>query len=350
MPFLDTMTERLRQRVLSAAAPYQQFIYFADVHYKNNTPNAGFERILTQVGHERSRTLFILIGGDMVDKGSGANYAAFISRCNGYFRDTGIPIIPTMGNHEFYGVPADEDETGWYKQYMGDTNFPLEIPKEGLGDSLTVVAFNGAKPHKLEKIVYPDISKDCINRTNTKHLFYFPHSYIRFSKLAPEKYSRFPLYLDTAKGNHIIVTTHVPPRKDPLPKMLDTFVDAEYAQCLAVNPVITPGALRTYYRNLWMLVHGNSTADKNDSTQWFADEIKDRQKVELVLMGHVHTYYTFPLAESNHDLQMVISGGGGNSSAQTYDSAFPVTKYHYMRVSYHPALNRFVTQKVDAGN
>lgn len=352
MALLNTMIQRLSSRVSGAQTPYDHFIYFADVHYKSNTLNTGFEKILTQISQEKDSTLFILIGGDMIDSGSVANYTAFVNRCNQFYNQTGIPIIPTMGNHEFYGVNAGVNEISRYKQYMGEINFPLTIPASGLGDSVSIVAFNDAKPHKLEKIIYPNISKGCVNRSNTKHLFYFPHNYIRFSSLAPEKYSHFPDYLNSASANsnHIIVTMHVPPRKNPLSNMLDTFIRNEYSHCLAVNPVISPSALQAYYRNLWMLVHGNSTADKNDSTQWFVDQIKNRSKVELVLMGHVHTYYTFPLTEANHNLQMVISGGGGNNSAQTYDNAQPVTKYHYIRVKYDAGLNRFVTNKVDVGN
>ncbi|MDP4109399.1 MAG: metallophosphoesterase [Bacillota bacterium] len=352
MPLLNEMTDRLRARIDAAQTPYDHFVYFADVHYKSGTSNSGFEKILNRISQEKDGTLFILIGGDMIDSGSVANYTAFIERCNAFFNQTGIPVIPTMGNHEFYGVNANVDEISRYKQYMGEINFPLSIPGRGLGDSVSVVAFNDAKPHKLEKIIYPNISQSCVNRSNTKHLFYFPHNYIRLSALAPEKYSHFPDYLNSAgaASNHILVTMHVPPRKNPLENMLDTFIRNEYSHCLLVNPVISLSALQSYYRNLWMLVHGNSTADKNDSTQWFVDEIKNRSKVELILMGHVHTYYTFALTEANHNLQMVISGGGGNNSAQTYDNAQPVTKYHYIRVRYDAALNRFITSKVDVGN
>ena len=197
---------------------------------------------------------------------------------------------------------------------MGSVNYPLEISNKGLKDSVTVIAFNDAKPHKLEKISYPDIgkNKNCAKKTNTKHLFYFPNNYIVESSLAPEKFSHFPDYLKNSQGNHIIVTMHVPPRKDPLPSMLDKFIQDEYAKCIKANPIITMKDLKTYYRNLWMLVHGNSTADKNDSTKWFVDAIKNstnRKKVELLLMGHVHTFYPFPLPEANQNLQCVISGG-----------------------------------------
>ena len=347
------MIERLNARINDASTPYEQFIFLSDVHYSTTSSNAGFEKILTQIQNlEINKTLFILIGGDMIDKGNIQNYTAFIDICNQFYAQTGIPIIPTMGNHEFYGVSANTNEISRYKKYMGSTNYPLEISNKGLKDSLTVVAFNDAKPHKLEKISYPDIGKgkNCAKKTNTKHLFYFPHNYIHYSSLAPKNFSHFPDYLNNSQGNHIIVTMHVPPRKDPLPTMLDQFIQDEYAACIKANPIITMKDLKTYYRNLWMLVHGNSTADKNDSTQWFVDEIKNRKKVELVLMGHVHTYFPFLLSEANHNLQCVISGGGGNNSARTYDSAYPVTKYHYMRIKYDTNLGRFVYQKVNAGN
>lgn len=352
MPLLNTMIERLNTRINRAAAPYAQFIYFADVHYKFDASNSGFEKILNQIKTlEMDKTLFILIGGDMIDNGKTQNYSSFIDRCNSYYLETGIPIIPTMGNHEFYSVEPNVDEISRYRYYMGNINYPLDIPAKGLGDSLRVVAFNDAKPHKTEKISYPNISKgkNCTTQKKTKHLFYFPFSYINLTSTAPEKYSHFPDYLETS-AHHVIVTMHVPPRKDPLPAMLDSFIQNEYAACLKVNPIISMPVLKTYYRNLWMLVHGNSTTNKNDSTQWFVDEIKKRGKVELVLMGHVHTFYPFPLLEANHDLQLVISGGGGNNSASAYSTAYPVTKYHYMRVKYDAGVNRFVYEKVDAGN
>lgn len=350
MPMLDDMIVRLNQRIANASAPFPQFVYLADVHYDITKSNSGFEKILTQISAEKDWTLFILIGGDLVNSGSNANYTAFRNRCNAYYQQTGIPIIPTMGNHEFYSVPASIDEIAQYRNYMGAINFPLELPQKALGDSLTVVAFDDAKPHKLQKISYPDISNHCVTKQNTIHLFYFPFNYIHLNPLAPNMFSHFPDYLDNAQGNHILVTSHVPPRKDPLPAMLNNFVQSEYSACLKVNPVISMSNLKTYYRNLWMLVQGNSTADKNDSTQWYADEIKNRTKVELLLAGHVHTYFPFRLAEANHDLQIVISGGGGNSSASTYDPVYPVTKYHYLKISYSPNQNRFVYTKVDAGN
>lgn len=45
-------------------------------------------------------------------------------------------------------------------------------------------------------------------------------------------------------SRHIIVTMHVPPRKDPLPAMLDAFIEEEYAACLRKNPVITMAGLK----------------------------------------------------------------------------------------------------------
>jgi hypothetical protein len=258
MPLLNVMTERLNDKINSASAPYAQFIYLADVHFKSDSSNSGFEKILSQIKTlEKDNTLFILIGGDMIDNGKVQNYTAFINRCNAFYLETGIPIIPTMGNHEFYSVEPNVDEISRYRTYMGSINYPLDIPAKGLGDSLRVVAFNDAKPHKTEKIHYPNISKNCVTQTNTKHLFYFPSSYIHLTKSAPEKYSHFPDYLNTTL-NHVIVTMHVPPRKDPLPATLDAFIEEEFAACLKVNPVISMKDLKTYYRNLWMLVHGNS--------------------------------------------------------------------------------------------
>lgn len=351
MPLLNTMTERLRQRISQADLPYSQFIYLADVHYEHGSSNRGFDKILSQITEqERKNTLFILVGGDLVDSGSEENYKAFVDRCNRFYEETkgsgttGIPIIPCMGNHEFYGVQPKNTELATYKKWIGSVNFPLDIPVQGLGHSLRIVAFNDAKPHQLENFSIPNPKENCSARKKRKHLFYFPYNYIRLSDKAPEKYSHFPDYL-TTDAHHIIVTMHVPPRKDPLPRMLDAFIEKEYAACL---PVKSMGKLKEYYRNLWMLVHGNSTADKTDSTEWFISEIKKHQKVEMVLMGHVHTFYPYIIPEIGN-VRMVISGGGGNRSASAYDPTHPVTKYHYLRIKYDANTSRFVYEKVDAG-
>jgi predicted MPP superfamily phosphohydrolase len=352
MPLLDDMIKRLNARIAGALSPYPQFIFFSDVHYRTDTSNAGFEKVLSQISaQEKDSTLFILIGGDLVDKGSDANYTAFVNRCNRFFLDTGIPIIPTMGNHEFYGVSPNETEIQRYRKYIGNANFPVEISAQGLPASLTVVAFNDAKPRKPVKLKIQDRANNCKTITRDRHVFYFRDNYIHLDPLAPEKFSHFPEYLNQSRGEHIVVTSHVPPRKTPLPETLDALIQKEYAHCVSQNPVISMSKLKSYYRDLWMLVHGNSDYSYNlDSTQMLVNEIKNRQKVELVLTGHVHTYYTFPLAEANHPLQVVISGGGGNKSAQAITSSQPVTKYHYIQVKYDATLRRFYHIKVDAGN
>ena len=291
------------------------------------------------------------MGGDLVDKGSDLNYTAFVNRCNQFFQETGIPIIPTMGNHEFYGVTPKGSEIARYKKYIGSTNFPLDISSQGLPDSLTVVAFNDAKPRKPVKLKIPDRVHSCNTISRDYHVFYFRDNYIHLDPLAPDKFSHFPDYLNQSKGNHIIVTMHVPPRKDPLPVTLDQLIQSEYAYCVSQNPVISMPNLKMYYRDLWMLVHGNSNWSFNlDSTQLFVNEVKNRRKVELILTGHVHTYYHFPLMEANHPLDVVISGGGGNTSAQAISASQPVTKYHYIQVKYDSILGRFIYIKVDAGN
>lgn len=352
MPLLDDMIARLNVKIQNAPAPYPQFIFFADVHYDASTSNSGFEQVLNKIAaQEKNNTLFILIGGDLVDKGSSANYTAFINRCNQFYNETNIPIIPTIGNHEFYGVSPKDTEIQRYKQYIGSVNFPLEISNKGLPDSLSVVAFNDAKPRKPVKIKIPDRAHNCNTITRDRHVFYFRENYIHLDPLAPEKFSHFPQYLNQSKGNHIIVTSHVPPRKNPLATTLDELIQSEYAFCVSKNPVISMPNLKSYYRDLWMLVHGNSQYSYNlDSTQMYVDEIKNRQKVELLLTGHVHTYYHFALTEANHPLEVVISGGGGNHSAQAISASQPVTKYHYLQIKYDTALQRYYHIKVDAGN
>jgi predicted phosphodiesterase len=350
MPLLNTMLKRLNDRINEAGSPYSQIIFMADVHYRYDSANTGFEKILDQIkSNERDKTLFILIGGDSVDSGSDKNYTAFINRCEKFYKETkpaenktGIPIIPVIGNHEFYGVQKKNTEIQTYKSYIGSVNFPLDIPVKGLGHSLRVVAFNDAKPRKGEKFSFPDPSNGCASQTQQKHLFYFPYSYIQYSKTAPEKYSGFPDYLKT-NAHHIIVAMHVPPRKDPLPTMLDKYIRKRFANCVKKKDVMNK--ILEYYRNLWMLVHANSTPDKNDSTQWFIDEIKKSNKVELVLMGHVHTYYPFVIPEVSN-VQMVISGGGGKGS-RPYSDEYPVSLYHYLRIKYDESKKRFVYQKVD---
>lgn len=352
MPLLDEMKTRLNAKIAQAPTPYQQLIYFADVHYVAGGDNAGFEKILGQIAsQEKEQTLCVLIGGDLVDRGSIQNYNAFVDRCNRFYNETDIPIIPTMGNHEFYGVSPKGSELDRYKQYIGNANFPIEISDKGLPDSLTIVAFNDAKPRKPVREQIPDRANNCSTITKDYHVFYFRDNYIHLDPKAPEKYSHFTQYLDQSRGNHVIVTMHVPPRKNPLPQMLDQFIQREFAYCVAHNPVISMDGLKTYYRDLWMLVHGNSNwSNYLDSTQMFIDEVKNRRKVELILTGHVHTYYTFPLSEADHKLDVVVSGGGGNHSARSYTTTHPVTRYHYMRIQYDMALNRFVYSKVDAGN
>lgn len=352
MALLDVMVDRLYHRIDEASHAFPQFIYFADVHYQKGGKNDGFDKVLSQIQkQEKTETLFVLIGGDMIDAGSEENYSAFIERCEQFYQDTtspdkcGIPIIPTMGNHEFYGVKPKNTEIETYKGFMGDVNFPLDIPAEGLGDTLRIVAFNDAMPRKYKKIKMPDIGKgkNCATKVKDKHLFYFPDAYIHLSKTAPKKYSHFPEFLKT-EANHIIVTSHVPPRKDPLLGMLDSFIENEYTACLKKNPVISLKKLKDYYRDLWMLVHGHSEATQNDSTQWFIDTLSTSSKVELVLMGHVHTYYPFTVPEIDK-VQMVISGGGKGS--KTYSSKYPVANHHYLRVKYDVTTNRFVYEKVD---
>jgi predicted MPP superfamily phosphohydrolase len=352
MPLLNEMITRLNTRIAQAQAPYQQLIYFADVHYDSSLDNAGFEKILVKIAaEEKEQTICVLIGGDLVDSGSGQNYTAFSARCNRFFSETGIPIIPTMGNHEFYGVTPKGSELTRYNQYIGNANFPIEISNRGLPDSLTIVAFNDAKPRKPAKVQIPDRSNSCKTITKDYHVFYFRDNYIHLDPKAPDKYSHFTQYLDQSQGNHILVTMHVPPRKNPLPQMLDQFIQREYDACVASNPVISMDDLKMYYRDLWMLVHGNSDwSNYLDSTQMFVDEVKNRRKVELILTGHVHSYYTFPLSEADHRLDVVVSGGGGNHSARSYTPTHPVTKYHYIKVQYDQTLNRFVYSKVDAGN
>ncbi len=357
MQLLDTMKERLAKRVSSAGKPYKQFIYLADIHFKADGNNAGFEEILHRIAEEKDDTLFVLLGGDMVETGSRENYEAFIERCERFYRETGegVPIIPTVGNHELYGVEEGINAEGRYSGYMGDMNFAIHIAARGLGASVSIVAFADAKPRVLERAKSPNQKSQCEGRPNSRHLFYFPHGYIRLPKHPSDadkrRYSNFPGFLDAAEkaSGHILVTMHVPPRKDPLPRMLNAFVENGYACCLEQNPTISMKDLKKYYRNLGMLVHGNSTADKNDSTQWFADEISSRKKVEMVLMGHVHTYYPFTLPGAER-IQMVISGGGGNNTAMTYDPGHPVTTWHYLRVMYSMSKKRFIYAKVDAGS
>jgi len=352
MPLLDSMKAKLNSRIAHAPNPFQQLIYFADVHYNTSRDNGGFEKILEQIAaEEKDKTLCVLIGGDLVDSGSGQNYTAFCARCERFYVETGIPVIPAMGNHEFYGVSPKGSELTRYKQYIGDANFSIEISNKGMPDSLTIVAFNDAKPRKPAKVQIPDRSNHCNTITKDWHVFYFRDNYIHLDPMAPEKYSHFTQHLNESQGNHILVTMHVPPRKNPLPQMLDQFIQREYADCVAQNPVISMDNLKTYYRDLWMLVHGNSDwSNFLDSTQMLVDELKNRGKVELVLAGHVHTYYTFSLSEANHRLDVVVSGGGGNRSARTYTPTHPVTRYHYMRIQYDSVINRFVYTKVDAGN
>lgn len=349
MPLLDDMIKHLKTRIANASKPYSQYVYFADVHYKAKSKNTGFKKILAKIKKEKNDTLLILIGGDLVDGGTDANYKAFVKECKTFYGQTKIPIIPTMGNHEFYSVKSGTTALKQYEKYIGKQNFRIEISKKGLLDSLSIIAFNDAKPNKLESIKVP--TKSCTWKNKDKHLFYFPYNYIKYSSQAPEKYSHFPDYLKAAKGKHIAIVSHVPLRKKPLVDMLDNYIKKTFSKCTNVpNPPTTLADLITYYRNLWMLVHGNSTIDKNDSTQWFLDAIKNRKKVQLVLMGHVHTYYPFSLNEGNHKIQFVISGGGGNSSCTTYDSNHPVDKYHYIKVKYDTTKKKFVTNKVNVSN
>jgi hypothetical protein len=130
------------------------------VHYPTN--NTGFDRVLDQIAaKEINDTMCVVIGGDLVDKGTTKNYDGFVARCEKFFNDTKIPVIPGIGNHEFYGVSSKGTEIDRYRQKIGRVNFPIEISDKGLPKSLTLVAFNDAKPRKPVKISIPDRSNNC---------------------------------------------------------------------------------------------------------------------------------------------------------------------------------------------
>lgn len=339
MTLFSDMKIKLDARVAGAKTPYPCFVFLADSHYVSGADNSGFTKILNQAAGENP--LFILIGGDLVNSSWTKNYQDFIQECNTYTANTNIPVIPTMGNHEFYhpkGQKNPPNPLNLYHQYMGPANFRLEIAAGGLEDTLTVVAFNDAEPElpgKKEAIPdRKDLACSLIFEKKDWHIFEFSRQYLN-SK------SHFIDNLNNSQGNHIITTMHVPPRLNPLATAADQKVAQEWPYC--ASPKIDE--LIKYHRDLWMLVHGNSTPDKNDATQWFVDVINNRSKVEMVMTGHVHTYYPFQRTEG-HLVQYVVSGGGGNNTASPFPG-YPVTKYHYIKVKYDEAANRFVHEKVD---
>jgi hypothetical protein len=357
MAFFDEMTDHLKQRIdnsVEAAKPYEQFVFLSDIHYvpnkdPNKENNPGFEAILQQIYKERDKTLFVLLGGDMINYGYQDYYNAFMKRCRQFYNDTmdgpggtGVPIIPSMGNHEYYTDLTIDKSLPRYNEKIGKSNYSIEIPEAALKASLTLITFRDSMPRIDHKIAIPNFKNNCVNQNKDYHLFQFPHSYIEYNPKDPGKYSKFPTFLKEAQGKHIIVTMHVPPRKNPLANLLDTVINEEYGPCATGKAL---GKIRAYYRDLWTLVHEKSTAD---STQWFIDCIKDDTRVELVLAGHVHTYYPFLLpkpAETNHTLEIVIDGCGGNKSAMTFDPNYPVSdnnnNYNYIMVKYDAVQKRF---------
>jgi len=339
MILFSYMYERLKER-MSTGITYPCFIFFADTHFRIDKPdwdNSGFYHVLNKVALESP--LFILIGGDLIDNGKDENYQAFIELCINYTITTGIPIIPIIGNHNYYQVTNPLYK---YHQYIGPDNFRLEI-EGGLPDTLTIVGLNDAQPYRQ---VASDNIPDMKDNTCTKiwrksnwHLFDFSHECLNQD-------SNFVDNLDNSQGNHIIVSMHVPPRLNPLTSALDGKIEKEYPHYAGTKKL---EELVTYYRDLCMLVHGNSTTDKNDSTKWFVDTIQQSNKVEMVMTGHVHTYYWFSRLHG-HQIDYVISGGGGNNNQVGSLKGFPVTKRHYIKVFFNPYSQRFEHQKINAGN
>jgi|GEM_PF-2151236 len=339
MILFSYMYERLKER-MSMCTTYPCFIFFADTHFRIDKPgwdNSGFHQVLDKAALESP--LFILIGGDLIDNGKDENYQAFIELCINYTITTGIPIIPIIGNHHYYQVTNPLNK---YHHYIGPANFRLEI-EGGLSDTLTIVGFNDAQPYRQGTSGnIPDMKDKTCTKMWKKfdwHLFDFSAKYLNQD-------SHFVDNLDNSQGNHIIVSMHVPPRLNPLASALYGKIKEEYPYCAGTKLL---QKLIKYYRDLWMLVHSNSTTDKGNSTKLFVDTIQKRNKVEMVMTGHVHTYYWFSRLDG-HQIDYVISGGGGNNNQVGSLQGFPVTKRHYIKVVFNPDSQRFEHQKINAGN
>lgn len=339
MILFSYMYQKLKER-MSTGTSYPCFVFFADTHFRVDKPdwnNSGFQQVLDKAALETP--LFILIGGDLIDNGKDINYQKFIAVCVNYTITTGIPIIPIIGNHHYYQVI---NPLTTYHQYIGPSNFRLEI-ESGLADTLTIVGFNDAQPYRpgTSSDIADTKDKTCtkIWRKSDWHLFNFSCKYLN-------QESHLITNLDNSQGNHIIVSMHVPPRLNPLANALDEKIKKEYPFCAGTKKL---PELTKNYRNLWMLVHGNSITDTSNATKWFVDTIRHRNKVEMVMTGHIHTYYWFSKF-NGHQIDYVISGGGGNDNQVGSLSGFPVTKRHYIKVFFNPTTQRFEHQKVDVGN
>ncbi|TCP53909.1 calcineurin-like phosphoesterase family protein [Tumebacillus sp. BK434] len=238
-----------------------RFVYFGDSWFDWGTTRADavtrfqiFLGALETAARQTPKPLFILIGGDVVFSGTQQQFQYVTQKISQFMDTSKIPVFIAPGNHERTGPTGP---LNLYRKYISaQLNYRIDVPR------LRVVMLNDIGP------------SSALSSSDYASYYGFEQSGNALPFLKESLRT-------TPAGSKAVVVMHVPPR--------------------------TGTWTRTNGTTFTLKQEDGFSLSKPKNRDFMNTLSANRNKMQKVLVGHVHTYATSTI----HGIPYVLEGQGG---------------------------------------